>query len=169
VFGFGPGVATSRDGSSFALSGEIQIGVSRYVALVPWLQFVPAVRIVDSPGGRADYRPTTFGLGFSIPLLAPSSVVVPRIGAGYAMVWMHVSPRNARAGAVVRDPEDLLAPAIYSNVALSFKVTPSFRAVVDGMLGSTSHDMVVRIANVSASHWGVPLANLALRGEWVLP
>ena len=65
-------------------------------------------------------------------------------------------------------PEDLIAPLMYASAALSFKVTPSFRIAAEGMVGTSSHDMVVRIGQQPAAHWGVPLASVAFRGEWVI-
>ncbi|MDF2691954.1 MAG: hypothetical protein K0S65_337 [Labilithrix sp.] len=168
VLGVGPALAASRDGNSFALSAEAEIGVSRYVALIPWIQFVPANRPAEAPAGSASFRPTIFGLGFGIPILRPSSVVVPRIGAGYGILWMHVAPDSATAGASMRAPEDLLAPLMYATTAFSVKVAENFRVAAEGMLGVSSHDMVVRIGGESAAHWGVPVASAALRGEWVL-
>jgi hypothetical protein len=169
VLGAGPAMAASRHGNSFAISAEAQIGVSRYVALVPWLQFVPANRTAEAALGTATFRPTLFGLGFGIPLLKPSSVIVPRIGGGYAILWMHVSPETATGAAQMRKPEDLLAPVMYTTFAASVAVASGFRIVGEGMVGVSSHDMVVRIGNEKAAHWGVPLASLAVRGEWVLP
>jgi hypothetical protein len=169
VLGIGPGTATSRDGTSFAISAEAEIGVSRYVAVVPWVTFIPVNRTAERPEGTATFRPTLFGIGFGIPILKPSSFVVPRIGGGYGILWMHVSPETAVAPAQTKKPEDLLAPIIYTTAALSFAVTPSFRVVGEGLIGVSSHDMVVRIAQQSAARWGVPMANLSARAEWVLP
>jgi len=168
VLGAGPAIAASRHGNSFAISAQAEIGVSRYVAVVPWVQFVPANRDVEAPLGTASFRPTIFGLGFGIPFLRPSSFVVPRLGAGYGILWMHVAPESATSSATMRPPEDLIAPMVYATAAASFKVTPSFRVAAEGMVGSSTHDMIVRIANEPAAHWGVPLASLALRGEWVV-
>lgn len=168
VLGAGPAIAASRHGSSFAISAEAEIGVSRYVAVVPWLQFVPANRTVEAPLGTASFRPTIFGLGFAIPLLRPSSLVVPRLGGGYGILWMHVSPETATGAATMRKPEDLVAPIAYASAMLSVKVAESFRIAAEGMAGLSSHDMVVRIGGQPAAHWGVPLASAALRGEWVV-
>jgi hypothetical protein len=168
VLGLGPAIAASRDGNSFALSAEAEIGVSRYVALVPWIQFVPANRPVEATAGTASFRPTIFGLGFGIPILRPSSLIVPRLGAGYGILWMHVAPETATGGATMRAPEDLLAPLMYATSAFSVKVAQNFRVAAEGMVGVSSHDMVVRIGGEKAAHWGVPLASASLRGEWVL-
>jgi hypothetical protein len=168
VLGIGPALAASRDGNSFALSAEAAIGVSRYVALVPWIQFVPANRLAEASSGSASFRPTIFGLGFALPIFAPSSFIVPRLGAGYGVLWMHVTPESAVAPATMRDPEDLLAPIMYGTFALSMKVAQSFRIAGEGMVGVSTHDMVVRIGNEKAAHWGVPVASAALRGEWVM-
>lgn len=168
VLGLGPGTTSSHNGTSFAISAEAEIGVSRYVTLVPWLSYVPANRQVERPEGTAEFRPTIFGLGFGIPILRPSSFVIPRIGGGYGILWMHVSPETAVAPAQTKKPEDLLAPLMYLTAAVSFKVTPSFRIAAEGLAGVSSHRMVVRVARQNAAEWGVPIANLSLRGEWVL-
>jgi hypothetical protein len=169
VLGLGPTIAASRAGNSFAISAEAEIGISRYVAIVPWIQIIPENRTAEAPAGTASFRPTLFGLGFGIPILAPSSMVVPRIGGGYGILWMHVSPETASGSGTMRKPEDLLAPFMYATAAVSVKVASSFRIAGEGMLGVSSHDMVVRIGGAEAAHWGVPLASLGLRGEWVLP
>jgi hypothetical protein len=168
VVGLGPGAMASRDGTSFALHAEAQIGFSRNIALVPWLNIVPSNRDVNRPEGSAEFRPTIFGLGFSMPFLPNSSFLVPRLGGGYGIVWMHVSPVSAQAPAIQRKPEDLLAPMMYISASVSMALSKSFRVSAEGMGGVTSHDMVVRIAHEEASHWGVPLGALSLRGEWVL-
>ncbi len=167
VLGAGPAIAASRDGNSLAISAEAEIGVSRYVALVPWIQFIPENRTALAPLGTASFRPTIFGLGFAIPILRTSSIAVPRIGAGYGVLWMHVSPESATGAGTMRKPEDLLAPMMYATAAVSVKVASDFRIAGEGMVGVSSHDMVVRIGNQPAAHWGSPLASLALRGEWV--
>jgi hypothetical protein len=169
VFGLGPAVAASSDGASFGLSGEIEIGVSRYVALVPWLSYVPSNRSAERAEGRAHYRPTLFGLGFEIPFLPPSSIVVPRLGGGYAMLWMHTGADSATPPNATGNSEDLLAPVAYVNAAVSFALTAGWRVALDGLLGTASHQMVVRIAGSEAATWGVPVAGLALRAEWVIP
>jgi hypothetical protein len=165
----GPGMISSRDGNSFALSFAAEIGLSRAVALVPWLNFVPANRTVERPEGTASFRPTLFGLGFSMPILPATSRIVPRLGGGYAMLWMHVAGEKANAPATTNSPEDLLAPAIYATFAVSVRVASQLRVAAEALGGSASHDLVVRIAMREAAHWGVPFGGLALRGEWVLP
>jgi hypothetical protein len=147
----------------------MEIGVSRYVALVPWILTTPANRTAEASLGTASFRPTIFGLGFAIPLLPTSSFIVPRIGTGYGVLWMHVSPESASPSANMRKPEDLLAPIMYATAAGSVKVAESWRLVAEGMFGVSSHDMVVRIGNQEAAHWGVPLASATVRGEWVMP
>jgi hypothetical protein len=81
---------------------------------------------------------------------------------------MHVAPDSAAAGSEMRSPEDLLAPIMYANLALSAAVVSNVRIVGEGFAGFSTHDMIVRIADHSAAHWGVPLTGLALRAEWVM-
>lgn len=169
VLAVGPAVTASRDGGSFALEAKAALGVGRYVALVPWLQYVPANRSVERPAGTASFRPTIFGLGFDVPVSPVTSTVVPRLGAGYGLLWMHVAPDSAVAPATEHSPEDLLAPLMYGTLALSVKMTSSTRIAAEGMLGTTSHDMIVRIAGNDAAHWGAPIASLGVHAEWVLP
>jgi len=168
VFGLGPGAMASRHGTSFAIHAEAEIGFSRNIALVPWLNFVPANRQVERPEGSAEFRPTIFGLGFAMPFLPNSSWIVPRLGGGYGLVWMHVAPNSAAAPAVARKPEDLLAPMMYVSASVSVAVAKRWRVAAEGLGGITSHDMVVRIARQDAAHWGVPLGGLSLRGEFIL-
>jgi hypothetical protein len=168
VLGAGPAMAASRDGTSFAVSVEGQIGLGRYVALVPSITFIPVNRVVERDEGSASFRPTLFAVGIGIPILRTSSFIVPRVGAGYGILWMHVAPESAAPPATMRAPEDLVAPVFYSTASLSFAVYKNLRVVAEGMGGVSSHDMIVRIARSSAAHWGVPLGGLALRGEWVI-
>jgi hypothetical protein len=169
VIGAGPAIAASRHGTSFAISAEAEIGVSRYVAIVPWLLTTPANRLAEAPLGTASFRPTIFGLGFTIPVLPPSSFFVPRLGTGYGILWMHVAPESAVSPGVMRKPEDLLAPLMYATAAGSVKVTQDVRVVAEGMFGVSSHEAVVRIGGERAARWGVPLASATMRAEWVLP
>jgi hypothetical protein len=167
--GAGFGVTSSRDGSSLALSLEGQIGVGRQLALVPWLDFVPTHRTAAGAEGTATFRPTIFGLGIAVPLAPTSSLVIPRVGAGGGVLWMHVSPASASATAVMREPEDLLAPIAYVSAAASLRVVRELRIVGACFAGVASSEMVIRIANEPTSRWGVPLTGADLRLEWVVP
>jgi hypothetical protein len=170
VLSLGPAVMASRDGGSISISAAIEIGVSRYVALVPWFMLPPVERTAERAEGSATYRPTLFGIGFGVPILPATSPVVPRIGCGYSMLWMHVTPESARPPNVKSpDSEDLLAPVMYVNAAASVRITGNIRVVGEGMFGTASHDLVVRIARNATAHWGVPIASLALRAEYVVP
>lgn len=133
------------------------------------MAYAPTGRSVETPQGSARYRPTLFGLGFDVSLLPLSSFIVPRLGAGYAFLWVHVWPESAKAPAVQRKSEDLLAPVLYLTAAASFAVTPRFRIVGEALGGVSSHEAVVRIAGTSAAKWGGALSSLAVRGEWVFP
>ena len=169
VLAVGPAAMASRHGTSLALTASAEIGFSRTAAIVPWIAFIPANRVAETAAGSASFRPTTFGLGVSLPFTDPSSRFVPRLGGGYAMVWMHVSPETATPPAAARKPEDLLAPGAYLTGSLSLRLTSSFRIAAEAIGGVATHQMVVRIARESAAHWGVPFGSLGLRGEWVQP
>jgi hypothetical protein len=162
-------VVASRDGSSFAISAAAEIGAGRRVVLVPWLSFVPGPRTATGTEGSASFRPTSFGLGAALPLGDPEGVVVPKVGAGWGILWMHVTPESASALAAMQKPEDLIAPLVYASAGANLRITGALRVAADAFLGVASHEMVIRIAGEPTSRWGVPLVGASLRLEWVLP
>jgi hypothetical protein len=169
VVGLGPMLLASKSGSSFAMSLEAEFGVSRVVTLIPWIATIPAARGVETPNGSASYRPTVFGVGFGVPLRSWKKTFVPRLGAGYALIWMHTWPEQAKNGTSVGESEDLWAPAMYGTAALSVGITDRIRVVGEGMLGSATNNLIIRIARQQTDSWGVPIASLGARAELVLP
>lgn len=169
VAGLGPMLLASKAGGSFAMSVQAEIGVSRIVTFVPWVATIPVPRDVETANGDASYRPTLFGAGFGVPLRSFEKTLVPRIGAGYALLWMHTWPGAAKNGATVGQSEDLWAPAMYATAALSVGVTDHVRVAAEGLIGTATHEMIVRIARAHTDSWGAPIASLGLRAEVVLP
>lgn len=168
ALGVGPAVMASAAGGALGLSINGDIAVSRSVAMAPWVQTAVVRRDASGAEGSALYRPTLLGLGLTLPLAPNTSRFVPRLGVGYAILWLHVTPEQAVAPAQLKgDSIDLFGAVMYANAALSVKVTRRFRVAAEGMFGVSSHDLVVRIGDKEAAHWGVPLASLALRGEVV--
>lgn len=171
VFSAGPTLFGSSDGTSVGFQLQAEIGVGRLVAVTPWVGIVPAPRHIDSAGsavGTAEYRPTLFGTGINIPLLGPGHVVVPRLGAGYAMLWVHTWPDRIGPAGVANKSEDLIAPVFYVTAATSVRLTDSARIVLEGMLGAASNEVDIRLAGSVAAAWGDPLASVGIRGEYLL-
>jgi hypothetical protein len=169
LVGLGPMLLASKSGGSFAMSLEAEFGVSRVVTFIPWIATIPAARGVETPNGSASYRPTLFGVGFGVPLRSWKKTLVPRLGAGYALIWMHTWPGQAKNGTTVGESEDLWAPAMYGTAALSVGITNNVRIVGEGMIGSATNNLIVRIARAHTDSWGVPIASLGVRAELVLP
>lgn len=169
LLALGPMLLASKAGSSFAMSAAAELGLGQSITIVPWFATVPVPVGVETSNGSASYRPTLLGIGFGIPLRSWRKTLVPRLGAGYALLWMHTWPETARNGTSVGDSEDLWAPAMYANAALSVRVTENIRVAAEGMLGTATHHLVVRIARENTDSWGVPLASLGARAELVLP
>lgn len=168
LVGLGPAVLASQDGAPFAISADVELGVTRVAAAVPWVMFAPVGLGVDRPAGSATYRPTIFGFGFLVSLLPQSAVMAPRIGAGYSMLWLHVAPESANAPNTERTSEDLVAPGMYASFGTSLRLSSQFRVVGEALGMATTHEMVVRIAGATAARWGGLVGALALRGEWVI-
>ena len=159
----------SNAGSALGLSVNADIGVSRSVAMTPWVQTALVKRDAVGVEGEATYRPTLLGLGLTLPIGAPANRLVPRFGVGYAILWLHVTPEKATPPAELKSESiDIFGAVMYANAALSVKITSRFRVTGEGMFGVSSHDLIVRFGNKEAAHWGVPLASLALRGELVI-
>jgi hypothetical protein len=170
LFTAGPQLLASRAGGSFSVQIGAHLGVSNLVTVDPWFSFVPVEREASNAAGSATYRPMLFGTGVSLPITHYSKRVVPRIGAGYALLWMYVWAGKANNPAFTRESgESLWAPVMYINTSLSVKVVDNFRIAAEGMLGSSTHDMVIRIAQNEAAHWGAPLASVGLNAELELP
>lgn len=170
LFAVGPMLLASKPGGAFAMSVSAELGVSRVVTFIPWFATMPVAQSVSTPNGSAYYRPTLFGLGFGVPLRSHKKTLVPRLGAGYALIWMRVWPDQAKAtGTTLGESEDLWAPAMYMTAALSVGVTERFRIAGEGLLGTSTHNLIVRIARENTASWGAPLASLGLRAELVLP
>lgn len=169
VAGLGPMLLASKSGGSFAMSVEAEFGVSRVITFIPWLATIPVPRDVSTPNGSASYRPTIFGAGFGVPLRSWKKTFVPRLGAGYALIWMHTWPEQAKNGTTTGSSEDLWAPAMYATAALSVGITENVRLAAEGMFGTATNNMIVRIAHEHTDSFGVPLASIGARAELVLP
>ncbi|MCW5811213.1 MAG: hypothetical protein KIT84_09385 [Labilithrix sp.] len=144
--------------------------MSRNIAFAPWFSTAVVAREASAPIGTAGYRPTLIGLGIAAPLASPSRFIVPRLGVGYAVLWVHVWPDTAVAPAEKKSQSiDLFGAVMYVNAAISMKINARARITAEGMLGVSSHDLVVRMGDSERAHWGVPVAHLALRGELVIP
>lgn len=170
LFAMGPMLLASKPGGAFAMSVSAELGVSRVVTFIPWFATMPVAQSVSTANGSAYYRPTLFGLGFGVPLRSHKQTLVPRLGAGYALIWMRVWPDQAKAtGTTLGQSEDLWAPAMYMTAALSVGVTERFRIAGEGLLGTSTHNLIVRIARDNTASWGAPIASLGLRAELVLP
>lgn len=170
IFYAGPTYLGSKAGGSFAINVGVEIGVSRVVTLNGWVSTIPIARDVGTANGTASYRPTIIGMGFGVPLLSWKNILVPRLGAGYALIWMHTWPGSATGGSsVIGESEDLWAPAMYGTAALSVRIRENLRLAAEGMFGTSTHKMIVRIASERTDSWGVPFASIGGRVEVVLP
>jgi hypothetical protein len=112
-----------------------------------------------------------FGVGPLVALAPASSRFIPRIGGGVGVAWLNAKNVFPEGAATVRttigQTDDIMSPMTYLNAALSIRVGGPVRLVLDGLLGTTAHRMVVRAGGGELAYWGQPFGTLAMRVELV--
>jgi hypothetical protein len=160
------------DASATAFSTQFEIGVLRNMTAAARLDY-PVEKSDVGNGSTLRLAPAFAGAGVGFPLTAPSSFMIPRVGAGIGLVWINAT-RGAsqtfdRTGnfvvSTMEGSDSIASPAGYANVGLSMRVYGPLRFTVDGILGTTTSRLVVREQGVHMAYWGQPFGTLAMRVE----
>jgi len=175
VLGAGLSSVMGVDASAAAFSAEAEIGISRWLAIAPRLDYPIEWHEVDGQGLRV--KPGFTGVAAVIPILPPSSFVIPRFGAGLGAAWVQAEATSTSRSQVLPDgtfqqstvvapaSDYQMVPAGYLTAAVSLRIAGPVRATFDGVLGTTVERLVVRVDSFDRAYWGTPFGALAMRVE----
>jgi hypothetical protein len=161
------------DATAPALDLEMELRVYRHLALAAHGAIPLSSTHVTTSASSIKISPGFFGVGPIVPLASSDSVFIPRVGGGVGVVWLNaqtvftnaVGPGTFQGISTTPTQDDIVSPAAYLNAAMSMRVAGPIRLVLDGLLGTTAHRMVVRADGQHLAYWGQPFGALALRGE----
>ncbi len=172
--GAGVGANVNSSATSATLGARLELGVHRYVALavrgdIPLTSTLVPVTTLD--GSSIGVSSGFAGAGVSVPLAPASSFFVPRIGGGFAVLWVNVTSSTIVAtpdgGTTTQHQSNGQTSAgAYVDGALSLRMYGPLRVAADGAIGATPTRIVVRdgqLANVAS--FGRPFGALGLRLE----
>jgi hypothetical protein len=182
VFGAGLSSLMSTDATVQTLSGDIELGVSRSVSLALRAEIPVNHDSIASGVAGATVTPGLVGLGVVVPLTAPSSLVIPRLGGGFGVAWVEatgttgpgaetpVAPGQAPMVSSSGQKTDNAASAIaYADAAVSLRIVGPLRIAADGIFGASASRIVVRGGGEQLAYWGRPFGALGVRAEIQLP
>jgi hypothetical protein len=174
TIGAGTSVVVGADATSPALAVAASVRVFRSMAVAARAEVPFLPTSVAIPRGTVRIFPTVVSVGPLFSLASADSLLVPRFGGGVGAVWLSsnasVSTTSTVAGGgstseSTSGTDVIVSPMFYANAALSLRVVGPFRVVLDGLLGTTAHRMVVRDQGVHVAYWGQPFVALAARAE----
>lgn len=177
AFGGGLSALMGADASAPALDLAMDIRVHRRFAIATRGTIALSSTVVTNRNTAVEISPGLFGVGGMVPFAASDSFFIPRLGGGVGVVWLNAqnvftgaASTGTSFGGVSTTPthDNILSPAAYLNAAISMRIMGPVRVVVDGLLGTTAHRMVVRADGDHLAYWGQPFGALALRGEVML-
>jgi hypothetical protein len=172
--GVGLSTLMGVDASAIAFSGEVEVGILRYLSAQARIDLpLGTQRLSLTSGSDIRVAPTFAGGGVSFPLSTPSSFMIPRLGGGAGAAWIRAERRPSQGfdsqgeltATSLAGTDSVASFAIFGSAALSMRVAGPFRLMVDGVFGTTTSRLVVRDHGTDAAYWGVPFLSLALRME----
>ncbi|HEY8078095.1 MAG TPA: hypothetical protein VIF62_28405 [Labilithrix sp.] len=172
--GFGVGTAINPGATVGTLTGRIEIGVLRHVSLALRADIPFDARNLDvSSTATSPIKASSgfVGAGVSFPFLPPSSILVPRLGGGFALLWVKTTSTGiVPSGEAADQSTSGSMLGAYADGALSLRIYGPLRIAVDGAIGATPARVVVRdstFANVA--YFGQPFGAFGSRLELELP
>lgn len=169
----GMSAVMGADVTSPALDMEMELRVYRRLAIAMRGAVPVSTTQISTANSAVSVSPGIFGVGPVLPLASSDSLFVPRVGGGVGVAWLNAQtvftnaqPINgfaSRSNAPTHD--NIVSPAAYLSAAISMRVVGPLRLVVDGLLGTTAHRMVVRADGEHIAYWGQPFGSIAMRGE----
>lgn len=162
-----------------AIDAKIDVGVSRYASLAFRFAYPTnaatatretAAQLGSTTTSVVQVRPGIAGAGVDVPLARPSSFIVPRVGGGFALVWL-----QAQGVAVLGGPsssptsETATSPAMYADATMSMRVYGPMRVALDGMIGATASRLVARANGTKVAYWGQPFGAFGAHVEVQVP
>jgi hypothetical protein len=165
------------DATVGAFSADVELGILRNVNLALRAELPIDSHRVAGSFATSQLYPGTVGLGLVVPLTAPRSFIIPRLGGGFGVVWVHATGTNEftvqSPGSSTTTTEPTsgngITAAGYVTAALSMRVYGPLRISSDGLLGATAARLVVRGGGETLAYWGRPYGALGIHAEIVLP
>jgi hypothetical protein len=144
---------------------DAEFGVSRYASLaVSAVLPLTTAEFGSGAFGTAGARTTTFGLGFEVPLAPPDSVLIPKLGAGTGLVWMHTMALSTPSTTTSLS-QDFVTAQFYADAALSLRVYGPARLVLAGTIAGTTEQIAIRVDDGQVGTFGWPIGMMQLRLE----
>lgn len=149
---------------------EAALGISRHASIVVNAVVPVSSAQFDDSSSSASAHTTEVGAGFQVPLLAPDSRLIPRLGAGWGIVHMHTQPITVPTdGHSVGHEEDLVSPYLYLDAALSARLYGPLRLTLASSALGTPARFHVRMNGTDHGTFGGLVALSQLRVEVQLP
>ena len=131
------------------------------VALIP---LVPSS--VSGPEGVTTARIGLVGAAFRWAFASPGSAWAPSLGAGIALIWLHLD--GAPAPGYAGTSADLVTFAPFGRVGLGVAILPRLHVRADALGGLVNARPVVKFGDRTAAVWGTPFVapTLGLELGW---
>jgi hypothetical protein len=100
----------------------------------------------------AQMRTASFEVGIVVPLTAPSSWIVPKVGVSTGVVAL-----NSQSMLVSGRTQTLFSPLVVGTASLSIRIYGPVRLAAGVQLGTATAPMVVRVATAENYNFGLPL------------
>jgi hypothetical protein len=166
VFGAGPAFMSSTGyDPAWGAAFEAEYGYWSNVSLAVNAMLPLTTSKLGYPGDeKAGARTMSFGAGVEIPLLPADSIVIPRVGGGVGVVWMHTQALVAAASSSTQE-QDFVLPQFYGDAALSIRLYGRARIVLAGTVAATTSQMVIRVNDTEQGRFGWPIGMVQFRLE----
>jgi hypothetical protein len=171
-----------------AIGAKIDVPAHRYAALAVRFDWpvsdeqVSVALPTETRDDKVRLKPGVAGLGVDVPLARPKAAVIPRVGAGFGIAWLHVegvpgvsrfagtkAPQPPNVATLPSSSETAVSPAMYLDGAASVLVAGPVRLAFDGMVGATASRLVARANGAHVAYWGQPFGALSARAEIQVP
>lgn len=168
AFAIGTGISAlmGADATAAAFDTELELRLARYVALSARSALTFDGTSIATSRTIVRVAPSVFGIGPVVPLAATDSFLVPRLGAGTGVVWLRsAAAPNGTSSSTFGAPDSIVSPMGFLSGAVSMRVGGPLRLTLEGLVGATTHRMVVRTSGEDVAYWGQPFGSVALRAE----
>jgi hypothetical protein len=177
VAGFGMSSLLGSDASAGTFGAQAEVGILRWMAITGRLEYPIEAHEINKGGQNFEVSPGFSGAGVNLPLMNPSSFVIPRVGAGLGVAWINARAPDRTSFVTNSDgsitpfvqqrggSDSTASPSAYLSAAVSLRIYGPLRLTADGLFGSTMSRMVVRSGSAHVAYWGQPFGALAVRME----
>jgi hypothetical protein len=180
VVGAGMSALLGADSSVGAVSGQVQVGFLKHLTATARLDYPVESSGLQGTNSSVRIRPGFTGLGVGLPILKPTSFIIPRFGGGLGLAWIHARKPAGSASTNPFGPNNIVISntegtdtvasfALYGDAGVSMRVIGPFRLAADGVFGTTTSRLVAREQGVKVAYWGQPFAVFSMRAELLFP